>query len=110
LHLSVSDDLRATGCGDPSWRRLAGRWPTGQRNLSLSYAGVGAVLVTQGRLEDALKSYRESGALTERLAPLADCLAPPARRRPYRSRSRECRQLGVRVRAGPRFREGAGVG
>ena len=39
-----------------------------QRDLSVAYAEVGDVLVTQGKLSDALRVYRESLAIIERLA------------------------------------------
>jgi tetratricopeptide (TPR) repeat protein len=39
-----------------------------QRDLTVSYNGVGAALVAQGNLPDALKSFRDGVAITERLA------------------------------------------
>ena len=39
-----------------------------QRDLSVAYAEVGDVLLTQGKLSDALRVYRESLAIIERLA------------------------------------------
>jgi tetratricopeptide (TPR) repeat protein len=39
-----------------------------QRDLSVAYAEVGDVLVTQGKLSDALRVYREGLAIIERLA------------------------------------------
>ena len=42
-----------------------GRW---QRDLSVSFDRVGNVLVAQGNLPEALKSYRDSLAIRDRLA------------------------------------------
>jgi len=39
-----------------------------QRDLSASYNNIGDVLVAQGNLADALKSFRDSLAIRERLA------------------------------------------
>ena len=39
-----------------------------QRDLSVSYDNVGDVLVAQGNLPEALKSYRDSQAIADRLA------------------------------------------
>ena len=55
----------------PSSSRLAAsdRSNSGwQRDLSVSYNSIGDVLVAQGKLDEALKSYRDSLAIIERLA------------------------------------------
>ena len=42
--------------------------PSWQRDLSVSYDNVGDVLEAQGNLAEALKSYQDSLAISERLA------------------------------------------
>ena len=84
--LSVSlreDRRRAGGAGQPAGgaeilsrrprdRRAAGQGRPGnagwQRDLSVSYNKIGDVLVAQGNLPEALKSYRDGLAIGERLA------------------------------------------
>ena len=39
-----------------------------QRDLSVSYRSIGDLLTAQGNLSEALKSYRDSLAITEKLA------------------------------------------
>src|SRR5258706_9460279 len=58
-------------CRPAIFERLAAsdRSNTGwQRDLSVSYDRIGDVLVAQGKLDEALKSYRDSLAIHERLA------------------------------------------
>ena len=60
-----------TATASPSRERLAKSDPGNagwQRDLSVSYDKVGDVQVAQGDLAGALKSYRDSLAITERLA------------------------------------------
>ena len=54
-----------SGSGSPPPIRSNTQW---QRDLSVSYDKVGDVLVAQGKLEEALKAYRDSLAIAERLA------------------------------------------
>ncbi len=42
--------------------------PLWQRDLSISYEKVGDVLVRQGKLDEAVKAYRDSLAIREQLA------------------------------------------
>jgi predicted negative regulator of RcsB-dependent stress response len=54
-----------------------------QRDLSVSFNRIGDVLVTQGNLPEALKSYRDSLAIADRLA------------KPDRQRRLAARSVGV---------------
>jgi hypothetical protein len=64
-----------------------------QRDLSVSYNKVGDVLVAQGKLDEALKSYRDSLAIAERLA--ASIAATPVG-----SAISRCRTKGRRTSTG----------
>jgi tetratricopeptide (TPR) repeat protein len=44
--------------------------PIWQRDLSVSYGRIGKLLASQGKLDEALKSYRDSLTIAERLAAL----------------------------------------
>ena len=55
--LAILERLAAADRNNTEW----------QGNLSVSYDRVGNVLAAQGKLEEALKAYRDSLAIMERL-------------------------------------------
>jgi tetratricopeptide (TPR) repeat protein len=55
---AIAERLAASDRSNTEW----------QRDLTVSYNKVGDVLVAQGKLDEALKSYRDSLAIAERLA------------------------------------------
>ncbi len=60
-----------SGCWPGSISRLAKSDPGNascQRDLSVSYTKIGDVLVAQGNLPEALKTYQDSLAIVDRLA------------------------------------------
>jgi tetratricopeptide (TPR) repeat protein len=64
--LAIAERL-AIGAADPQWQGDLAR-SYDQRELSVSYDRIGNVLVAQGKLDEALKAYRNGLAIAERLA------------------------------------------
>ena len=67
----VRGDLSAAQASFLNARSIRSRLissPSGHRDLSVTYNRIGDVLMAQGKLAEALKSYRDSLAIAERLA------------------------------------------